>query len=209
MKLILGGSTTSWPGGNHCQWFEQHHLRWYFLRCFSKNNIFLCSIFQKKDPGSATSWPWRLDAIIANESDFAKANICFQEEKYFVRQFLQRLFGVANVICYSKIGQWASYLNPFCFLLKTCIANWRNRKTGDTQLNLFLVLVGLNSLVIDWFEGVAGGFDDAAGVLCRVPVPGGTSLFGELGRRSGRCQILRQTSTSCTASKENIILGLF
>ena len=176
---------------------------------FKEQHFWLYSIFLKKDPGSATSWPWRLDANIANESDFAKANICFQEDKYFVRQFLQHLFGVANVICYSKIGQWASYLNPFCFLLKTCIANWRNRKTGDTQLNLFLVLVGLNSLVIDWFEGVAGGFDDAAGVLCRVPVPGRTSLLRELGRRSRRCQILRQTSTSRAVSKENIILGLF
>ena len=90
--------------------------------------------------------------------------------------------------------------NLYCKLTKE-----KNRR----HLFKSLGVVGLYSLVIDWSEGVAGGFDDAAGVLCRVPVPGGTSLLRELGRRSGRCQILRQTSTSRTASKENIILGSF
>ena len=65
-------------------------------------------------------------------------------------------------------------------------------------------------LVVDGSEGVAGGLDDAAGVLGCVPIPGGSPLLRELRRRSGGGEVLGKASSACTASgKMSLSLGGF
>ena len=65
-------------------------------------------------------------------------------------------------------------------------------------------------LVVDGSEGVAGGLDDAAGVLGCVPIPGGSPLLRELRRRSWGGEVLGKASSACTASgKMSFFSGRF